>query len=258
LHNIESNSLKEKVLINRHILVPCKDEAGNIPSLVDDFLQHFEIGDCLWLVEGGSKDNTAEVCMQYSRENISINFLSQIGRGKFGGVKTALNHLMEIRESGLIAIWDADHSIKFSDVRRAFGVAESNTCFVFTERLGAKIERGAMPKINNLGNRVIAFIASMVFKTRIKDALSGTKVFNLSLFEKLDRKDIHGFLANDTYGDLSYFLLAKMKDVPMYNVNVDYYARKYGVSSLNRLSNGIELLRSLRFARDILKRKQSE
>ena len=240
---------------NRHILVPCKNEAGNIPYLVKDFLQYFEFGDCLWLVEGGSQDNTAEVCLQYSRENISINFLSQVGRGKFGGVKTALNHLIEIRASGLIAIWDADHSIKFSDVRRALRVAESSSCFVFTERLGANIEYGAMPKINNLGNRVIAFIASLVFKAKIKDALSGTKVFDLSLFDKLDRKDIDGFLAEDTYGDLSYFLLAKIKGVPMYNLNVDYYARKYGVSSLNRFSNGMELLRSLKYARVILKRR---
>jgi glycosyltransferase involved in cell wall biosynthesis len=242
-------------LIKRHILVPCKNEAGNIPHLVDDFLLHSQSGDHLWLIEGGSYDNTAEICLKYSHEYFSIKFLSQIGRGKFGGVRTALDHLTEIGESGLIAIWDADHSIKFFDIQRALVLAESNACFVFTERFGANIQRGAMPLINNLGNRVIALSASFVFKVKIKDALSGTKIFDSSLFNDLNRKDVNNFLATDTYGDLSYFLLAKTQGIKMSSVSVDYYTRRYGVSSLNRLANGIELLRNLRLARVILNRK---
>jgi glycosyltransferase involved in cell wall biosynthesis len=240
-------------LPNRHIIVPCKNEAGNISNLIDDFLVHFRFGDYLWLVEGGSQDNTAEICSMYSGENDSIKFLNQIGRGKFGGVRTVLNHLDILGETGLIAIWDADHSIRFSDVQRALLLAESNHCFVFTERIGSKIEQGAMPLINNFGNRVIALAASMVFKLKIKDALSGTKVFDLSLFEDLDRKEVQNFITNDTYGDLSYFLLAKIRGDSMRSLGVDYFARRYGTSSLNRLANGIELLRSLKIAYAILK-----
>lgn len=240
------------VLSNRHIIVPCRNESGNIPCIVSDFLTNFQQGDNLWLVEGGSQDNTAEICLGFASEENSIHFLSQIGRGKFGGVKTVTNHLIDVGESGLIAIWDADNSIKFLDVSKALLLAKSSECFVFTERIGATIERGAMPLINKLGNRVIALLASIVFKVKIKDALSGTKVFDLSLFRGLEGNRVLEFLSKDTYGDLSYFLLAKLKGTPMLALHVDYYARKYGVSSLNRISNGVELLMSLKFARRIL------
>lgn len=237
---------------NRHIIVPCKNEAGNIPFIVRDFLTNFQQGDNLWLVEGGSHDNTAEICLSFSSEENSIHFLSQVGRGKFGGVKTVINHLIDIGESGLIAIWDADNSIKFCDVSKALLLAESSDCFVFTERIGATIERGAMPLINNFGNRIIALIASSVFKVKIEDALSGTKVFDLSLFRRLEGNRVLDFLSKDTYGDLSYFLLAKINGTSILSFDVDYYARKYGESSLNRISNGVELLKSLNYARIIL------
>jgi glycosyltransferase involved in cell wall biosynthesis len=72
------------------ISVPCKDEEGNIPILVQDFLSLSEAGDELWLVEGGSKDKTLTVCTFYSAEHDSIHFVSQKGRGKFNAVRTVI------------------------------------------------------------------------------------------------------------------------------------------------------------------------
>ena len=75
------------------IVIPCKNEAGNIPNLIDDFLSYSDSEAELWLVEGGSSDDSARVCSEYAERFASINFINQMGRGKFGGVRTVINHL---------------------------------------------------------------------------------------------------------------------------------------------------------------------
>ncbi len=249
-----TNEARSEEVSKSHIIVPCKNEAGNIPNLVEDFLKHRHHEDRLWLVEGGSSDNTREECLQIAGQESSIEFLPQAGRGKFGGVRTVIHHLLESGERGTVAIWDADHSIMYCDVQRAMALSSSSNSFIFTERIGAQIEKGAMPLINNVGNRVIAWIAGFVYGIKIKDALSGTKIFPLSFFSNIEDRNLFDFLQKDTYGDLSYFLLAKVNHSEMYSISVNYYARKYGVSGLNRLANGIELLQNLNVSRNIIKK----
>jgi hypothetical protein len=154
-------------------------------------------------------------------------------------------------ERSLVAIWDADHSILFKDVRKALKMASDESTFVITERIGAKIEEGPMPRINYLGNITIALFTSMVFGKKVKDALSSTKVFPLGIF-KDTINEVKDFLDRDSYGDLSYFLLAKIHGLDFRTLGVDYYSRVYGVSSLNRIGNGLELLQSLKLANRIM------
>jgi glycosyltransferase involved in cell wall biosynthesis len=234
------------------VVVPCKNEAGNIPNLIADFLANSKDEDELWLVEGGSSDDSSRVCSEYAEQFNSIHFINQIGRGKFGGVRTVIDHLIDLKKEGVIAIWDADHSIKFRDVRKALDLANGENTLVITERIGSNIEDGAMPRLNFFGNKVVAILTSLIFRTKVRDALSGTKVFPINLFITKDNV-VLDFLDRDSYGDLSYFLLARLQGLKFECLSVDYYARVYGVSGLNRIQNGVELLQSLAIANKIIR-----
>jgi glycosyltransferase involved in cell wall biosynthesis len=236
------------------VVVPCKNEALNIHSVVADYNTFENAESELWLVDGGSTDGTENVCAKYAREYKNIHHLNQEGRGKFKAVRTVIEYLQSNNESGIVVIWDADHSIRYGSIQEVLKNPLENDTFVFTERIGSFIEKNAMPQINHIGNRVIAFFASIVFKSHIADALSGTKIFPLTMFTNLE-PDIIQFLDLDTYGDLSYFLLAKKCGYRFEKIKVDYFARAYGTSSLRRLSNGIELLKNLYKAFIILNRR---
>ena len=239
------------IVSNNYIIVPCRNEAGNIPQLVQDFFANSGVNDELWFVEGGSHDNTAEVCMKYSNENDSINFVSQKNQGKFNAVRTVIEVLLDTEKEGIIAIWDADHSIKYLDVKKALDLGKHGDSLIVTERIGAKIEEGAMPKINYLGNRMFAMLTSVIFSVKVDDALSGTKVFPIRIFQK-NVDTVTRFLERDSYGDLSYFLLGRIHQLRTKKIKVDYFARVYGASGLNRFRNGLELLRSLFVAKFIV------
>lgn len=245
--------LTEGVALKSFVIVPCKNEALNIHALVAEFnlFSNSEIE--LWLVEGGSHDGTGKICSDYSLEFQNVHFLEQLGFGKFRAVRTVIEHLQSKGEIGTVVIWDADHSIRFDSIHSILLKPFPGDKYLFTERIGSFIEEGAMPRLNNLGNRVIAFFASVIFRFKISDALSGTKFFPLSMFQNL-KPELIKYLDRDTYGDLSYFLLARIHNYKFEKVKVDYFARTYGTSSLKRLTNGLELLRSLYKAFVLLQR----
>lgn len=209
----------------------------------------------LVLIEGGSTDKSGEIANGYAESSLNgeIVFLIQNGKGKFNAILTALNYLLDPSQETYIVIWDSDHSIRFGDAQKAADIVSAGGKFVFTERIGSYIEKGAMPLVNNFANRVIATFASLVYKTPIVDALSGTKAFPIDIFSDLS-EDFLRFIKNDTYGDLSYFLLAKRSNLKFEKFKVNYFARVYGVSGLNRLSNGLELLHNLLLSAKLLRR----
>jgi glycosyltransferase involved in cell wall biosynthesis len=210
----------------------------------------------LVLIEGGSTDKSGDIASGYAESSFNgeIVFLTQNGKGKFNAILTALNHLLDPTQETYIVIWDSDYSIRFGDAQKAADIVSEGGKFVFTERIGSYIEKGAMPAINNFANRVIATFASLVYRTPIVDALSGTKAFPINIFSDLNESFLK-FIENDTYGDLSYFLLAKRSNLKFEKFKVNYFARVYGVSGLNRFSNGLELLHNLFVSAKLLRRK---
>lgn len=231
--------------MNTFYIVPCKNEEINIHAVVADFLDLSDDEDFLIIIEGGSVDQSALVSRNYSLQyENKIFFLEQLNKGKFNAVRTAIQIPLESKFEGFIAIWDADHSIKFQDVKKAASLSRSIDGFVYTERIGGTMEVHSMPLLNWIGNKIIAYFASYVFKMDIKDALSGTKVFPLRTFRNLSG-DVLEFMDRDSYGDLSYFLLARLNNLPIEKKIVNYFARRYGKSSLPRFRNGLELFYSL-------------
>jgi glycosyltransferase involved in cell wall biosynthesis len=240
--------------MNTFYIVPCKNEENNIHAVATDFLNLSSEKDFLVFVEGGSLDQSALVAKQYSRQYKNrIYFLQQTKKGKFNAVRIAIQKLLADDSAGFIAIWDADHSIKFQDVKLAADISKSLDGFVYTERIGGSMEKHSMPFLNWIGNKVIAYFSTKVFKMNIKDALSGTKVLPLKIFRDLNR-DILDFMERDTYGDLSYFLLARLNNLPTEKKIVNYFARTYGESSLPRFRNGLELFINLIECTKIIKK----
>ena len=242
------DSDKGKVII----VVPCQNEAGSIPGIVEDFLESSKQNEHLYLVEGGSKDNTRMVCQNLADryKDQKVFFLEQKGRGKLGAIITAAHS----DPSAILAIMDGDASIAFKDVQRAVELSKKTGTLVTGNRFGMSMEDGAMRSLNNLGNRVIAKISSYVYEQPIPDALCGTKVFPCN-FLVSPMPELQASLNMDTYGDLSYFLAARLNGLGILSLDMHYKARTYGESGLNRFENGFELLRILKNSRRILKLK---
>ena len=230
------------------IIVPCKNEKGNIAKMAEQFCDASKSKYKLVYVVGESNDGTFEECLRVQKEfsDFRIKVEKQVGFGKFGALETVLLE----HTDAVIVIWDGDNSIRFKDVEKCIEIflKENSMVAVFGNRINESLDKQTMPRINFVGNLIFSKVASYVFKLRIDDVLCGLKVFPAKILLTEGNQRLRAIFNKDTFGDLSIVYCSFKYLVAVENVEVEYFPREYGSSKLSRFSNGLELTRNLIFA----------
>lgn len=217
------------------IIVPCRNEAGEIELLLKSILSHLKVGDTLIVVEGGSYDPTWEIISNFASNNSNVLAIQQKGTGKFDAVLTGI----EIAKQHFIMVWDADGTVSFKDNLTIYDFEENQDYLITGDRLRGEREVGAMQFFNYLGNWFFAIIWGLLLKSRPIDSLCGTKKFPRNLLEKTP----DWLLRNDPYGDFAMLGTALIQEIPVRSIPVDYSARRYGQTNIHRWSGGWLLLK---------------
>ena len=215
-------------------VIPARNESGHIDLVVAHTLSVAEISEII-VVEGNSKDDTWEkVCRLQSQKPEKIRALQQTGQGKFNAV---LDGAAVARYKHLI-IWDADGTVPIECTRRILEHAIVTGNATMGDRLRGKIEKSAMQRANFIGNWVFAFLWSPILRSRPRDMLCGTKVFETEVFLSIPKI----LLKKDPYGDFSLVATARLLNKKVDSITVDYKARTYGETNIKRWSGGFKLL----------------
>jgi glycosyltransferase involved in cell wall biosynthesis len=219
---------------NTSIVVPCRNEAGEIDALLFSILNSIDPSDEIIVVEGGSIDETWEVVTAFKRNNPQVTTIQQSGVGKFDAVMAGI----KISKKDYIMIWDADGTVSFSDNMKILKYQNSEPYLLTGDRLKGKREKGAMQFSNFIGNWFFAVVWGFVLGRKPLDTLCGTKKFPSSLIEGSPDWLISG----DPYGDFTILAMSKIKKFSVHSIPVDYSARKYGKTNIKRWSGGFQLL----------------
>lgn len=227
------------------VLIPCKNEAGNIENAVrrlPDFGRDLEI----IFVEGGSDDNTYDeilrVKKQYSHRN--INVLKQSGKGKGNAVRTGF----ETAKGDILIILDADLTVPPEQIPKFYNaIVNGAGDFINGSRLVYPMEKQAMRFLNNIANRTFAKIFTWLLNQRITDTLCGTKVIRKHHYDKIvaDRKYFGDF---DPFGDFDLIFGAAKQNLKIVDLPIIYESRKIGETQISRFSHGWLLLKMVVFA----------
>jgi hypothetical protein len=70
--------------------------------------------------------------------------------------------------------------------------------------------------------------------------LCGTKIFPTKIFREMPK----WLVKNDPYGDFALVAFARARDLKISSSIVDYNARSYGVTNINRWSGAIQLFKT--------------
>ena len=176
------NNNNQKKLNSKTLLIPAKNEEGNLEELIDRI--DLENNTQIIFIIAKSKDNTLDKALEISKNNKEFNFLvlEQQSNGKKNAVNEALPHI----QNELVAILDSDISVDPEELNNFFEIIEKGLGdFVNGTRLIYSMEKGAMRLLNNFGNRIFQKFVSFVIKENITDTLCGTKVFKKELVETI-------------------------------------------------------------------------
>jgi SAM-dependent methyltransferase len=228
------------------VLVPCRNEKGNIRAAVErlpQFGRHVEI----LFVEGNSSDGTYEECLRVQEEFRGvrdIKVFKQTGRGKGDAVRKGFDEAT----GDVLMILDADLTVPPESLPKFFqAVASGKGEFVNGTRLVYPMESEAMRPLNLLANRFFAALFSFLINQRFTDTLCGTKVLKRTDYLRIaaDRNYFGDF---DPFGDFDLILGASKHNLKIVEIPVQYAARTYGETQISRFSDGFMLLRMVFFA----------
>lgn len=222
-------------MIETDIIVPCRNEAGGIASLLGDIKGNLKPGDRILVVEGNSVDSTWQVCQDFANNNSEVVLLKQPKNGKFDAVLWGIKH----SKAKQIMIWDADGTVSFKDNLKLYDFQYSEPFFITGDRLTGTRAPNAMQKANLIANYFFAAWWGILFKRKPIDSLCGSKKFPRSIFD-IAKQDI---LDKDPYGDFTIMGLSKRWNLSVFSIPVEYGARSYGKTNIQRWSGGLKLLR---------------
>ncbi len=227
------------------ILVPCRNEKGNIESAITrtpEFGKHQEF----IFVEGHSKDGTYEeverVMSKYPHKDIKL--FRQQGKGKGDAVRLGFSHAT----CDILMILDADLTVPPEELPKFYHAIQTGKGeFINGCRLVYPMEDEAMRFLNLIANKFFGLFFSWLLGQRFKDTLCGTKVILRHHYTEL-AANRHYFGDFDPFGDFDLIFGAIKQNLKVVEVPIRYKNRQYGTTQIQRFRHGLLLFKMCGFA----------
>ena len=230
----------EREPVKVSVIVPARNEAGNIPAIFTRTPQ-MGLGTELVFVEGGSSDDTYAAIEREIRAHpeMDARLYRQSGRGKGDAVRKGFAEAT----GQLLMILDADLTVPPEDLPRFYAAWQSGLAdFVNGVRLVYPMEDRAMRPLNFLGNKFFSLAFTWLLGQSVKDTLCGTKVLAKPQYEMIAANRAW-FGELDPYGDFDLLFGAAKYTLRILDLPVRYRERTYGETNIRRWSGGQLLLR---------------
>lgn len=205
------------------IVVPCYNEAENIPALVARYKTLVEKRDDIEviLVNDGSKDNSQAVLDEISSVHTFLKVVHVYPNGGYGNaVVTGLKEA-----TGEFIGWThGDMQTPPEDVIKALHSIEKSTDPTKTYVKG---NRHGRPFVDNIFTGGMSMLESFLFKTKLNDINAQPNIFHHSFFATWENPP------KDFSLDLYVFVLARRANFDIIRFPVSFNPRTAGVSSWN-------------------------
>ncbi len=223
------------------IIIPCKNEKGNIEGAVKRIPQ---MGKWTEIIFGddkstdGTPDEVKSMIKKYPEKKIKL--VNSPGICKSKNVFTCY----ENAAGDILMILDADLTVVPEELPKFFNaIIEGKGDFINGSRMVYPMEDEAMRAMNIMGNKVFSMIFSYLLGTKVKDTLCGTKVFFREDYLRM-KKFFYTWGTEDRWGDYELLFSASKINMKIVDMPVHYVERTYGETKMNkRIKNGFFMLK---------------
>lgn len=224
------------------IIIPAYNEEKNIVRVVEEIKEKYSQYDYV-VVNDGSKDRTAEVCLEHGFEIINL----PVNLGLAGAFQTGLKYAY-IKEYDYAIQFDADGQHRAEYIDEILAEMERGFDIV----IGSRFVTEKKPfSLRMFGSNMISIAMKLTTGKTIKDPTSGMRMFNKEMIEE--------FALNLNYGpepDTISYLIKQGATISEVQVKMD--ERTEGESYLNFSRSMLYMLRmliSILFIQSFRKRK---
>lgn len=213
------------------VLIPCYNEELTIANVIDDCKKYLSQAD-IYVCDNNSTDNTAKI----AKESGAI-VMYEPRQGKGNAVRKMFREI----EADCYVLIDGDSTYPLNYVADMCDmVLQKNIDMVVGDRLSTTYFKKNKRPFHNFGNRLVRFIINKIFRSNIKDIMSGYRVMS-KFFVKSFPVLSEGF---EVETEMTIHALDRrfaIKEVP-----IEYNERPEGsFSKLNTISDGFLVLKTI-------------
>src|SRR5437899_2007650 len=230
---------KEELSVS--VIIPCKDEKGNVEDAVRRMPQlggQTEIIFCDDQSTDGTAEEVLRVASGYPERHIQLEHGLGICKSKnvWTGFNAAAGDVLMVLDADLTTM--PEELVYFMDV-----IASGQAEFVNGSRLVYPVPKGAMNGANMLGNKFFSVAFTYLLGQRVKDTLCGTKVLWRSDWERI-KPMLGRWGTEDRWGDYELLFGAAKLNLKILDLPVHYQERIYGSTKMTKVfRNGLVMLK---------------
>ena len=220
------------------ILLPTYNEVDALPKVVKG-LPLDALRDAGWeprivVADGRSTDGTQQTTADLNLELIVQGPAAGKGFGMREGFARFLAH-----HDDVLVMLDADGTYAPNEMLRLLQHLEKGSYdVVIGSRLRGDIQRGAMSRLNWIGNHILTWFAVALYQVFISDVCTGYWAFRRSAIQKMSLNSTEFEIEAEMYTACATEGL-RMSEVPI------SYAPRIGESKLGSIGDGVRILRKL-------------
>jgi dolichol-phosphate mannosyltransferase len=215
------------------VIIPTLNEEETIGKVIDEIPREnmesrgYRVE--ILVVDHDSTDKTREIAAERGAKVIV-----EPGRGKGRAIRTAF----KAASGDFIFMLDADYTYPATYISNMLEILRGGSDVVIGSRLRGQIGEGAMNRLNLVGNHLLAFMASVLYRTKISDLCTG--------YWGLTRGVVSRMELNATGFELEaeMFVQIAKKGYKIAEVPI-YYRRRASPSKLRSLRDGFKIGRTL-------------
>lgn len=212
------------------VLVPCYNEELTIRKVVDDFKKELPDAD-IYVYDNNSKDKTAQIAKE-----AGAVVVPEYRQGKGNVVRSMFRDI----DADIYVMVDGDDTYPADEVHKLVEAVQDGNDMVIGDRLSSTYFTENKRPFHNTGNSVVRYMINLIFKSDIKDVMTGYRAFS-KRFVKTVAIMSPGFQIETELTATSLQYRYNVKSIP-----IAYRDRPEGSSSkLNTFSDGFKVIMTL-------------
>lgn len=214
------------------ILIPCYNEAKTIKKVVEDYKKVIPEGGVIYVYDNNSSDDTAKIAAE---AGAVVRHEYQQGKGN------VIRRMFREIDAECYVMVDGDDTYPAEYAPEMIQkVLEKKVDMVIGDRLSSTYFKENKRPFHNFGNSLVRKSINMLFKSDIKDIMTGYRAFSYSFVKSFP------VLSKGFEIETEMTIHAIEKNMSMENVIIDYRDRPEGSESkLNTYSDGFKVLRTI-------------